>query len=42
MTALAPTVESFFTGYLTGQRGASAAHHRLLPRHPAAPVRVCP
>ena len=23
MTALAPTVESFFTGYLTGQRGAS-------------------
>ncbi len=24
MTALAPTVESFFTGYLIGQRGASA------------------
>ena len=23
MTALAPTVESYFTGYLTGQRGAS-------------------
>ena len=23
MTALAPTVESFFTGYLIGQRGAS-------------------
>jgi len=24
MTALAPTVQSFFTGYLIGQRGASA------------------
>ncbi len=38
MTALAPTVESFFTGYLIGQRGASA--HTIASYHPAARVRI--
>ena len=32
MTALAPAVESFFTDYLTAQRGASRTPSRPYPR----------
>ena len=48
MSALAPTLQAFFTDRLIRQRHASAAHHRRLPRHaggccsaspPSAPAR---
>ena len=37
MTALAPTLQAFFTDRLIGQRAGQPEHHRRLPRHlPAA------